>query len=440
MIARTIGTGALRARFDDATADHMRRKSTLAPAVPSHAGPRPIAAAGDTPWWRDPAMIPARQFLYGRHYIRRTIGATIAAGGRGKTTLSVYEAVTMTVGRDLSTNTPLPGGPLRAWLLNGEEDQDELDRRVAATCQRYRITQSDLGGRLFVQSVRDRPMRVATLTNNQPKIDDAIVKQMIEFIERNKIDVFMLDPLVSFHSVSENDNGHMDLVIKQGFGAIANTTNSAGELFHHPGKPKPGQAETTVEDGRGASAVLWAVRSARVLNFMTPQEADKLGMTDEERKLHIRIANGKANMGPLGKATWMKIEVEHLPNGDQVACVRSWNPPDPFIGVEQGDFRVVQKVAQGGAFRADSQSPKWLGWWMAENLPHLKIKTRYTDQPKDKSEVAKLNSILNTWRKNKVLAVEEREDEHRKLKKYFIPGTAELAAPPAQATIDDDGE
>ena len=34
----------------------------------------------------------------------------------------------------------------------------------------------------------------------------------------------------------ENDNGHMDLVIKEGFGAIANTTNSAGEMFHHPGK------------------------------------------------------------------------------------------------------------------------------------------------------------------------------------------------------------
>jgi predicted nucleic acid-binding protein len=71
----------------------------------------------------------------------------------------------------------------------------------------------------------------------------------------------------------ENDNGHMDLVIKEGFGAIANSTNSAGEMFHHPGKAKPGQPDTSVEDGRGASAILWAVRSARVFNFMTPDEA-----------------------------------------------------------------------------------------------------------------------------------------------------------------------
>ena len=112
--------------------------------------------AKDHPWWVDPATIPPRQFLYDRHYIRRAIGATIAAGGRGKTTLSVFEAVTMASGRDLVTGKPLPGGPLRVWLLNGEEDQDELDRRVAAVCQRYRVTQTDLGGRLFVQSVRTR--------------------------------------------------------------------------------------------------------------------------------------------------------------------------------------------------------------------------------------------------------------------------------------------
>jgi hypothetical protein len=122
--------------------------------------------------------------------------------------------------------------------------------------------------------------------------------------------------------VIENDNSHMDVLIKEGFGAIANLTNSAGELFHHPGKPRPGQADTTVEDGRGASSILWAVRSARVFNFMTPEEAAKLGLSEDERRLHVRISNGKANMGPLGKAKWLKLVVENLPNGDLVGTVR----------------------------------------------------------------------------------------------------------------------
>jgi AAA domain len=201
-------------------------------------------------WWRDPATIPPRQSLYDGHYIRRAIGATVGAGGRAKTTRGVYEAICMAVGFDIATKDALPEGKLKVWVCNGEEDQDELDRRVAATCQHYGITQDDLGGRLFVQSVRDDPLRIATVANNRPVIDQAVLKYMTDFITDNRIDVFMLDPLVSFHGVMENDNSHMDMVIKEGFGAIANSTNSAGEMFHHPGNAL-GTADWSGGDGPG---------------------------------------------------------------------------------------------------------------------------------------------------------------------------------------------
>ena len=208
--------------------------------------------------------------------------------------------------------------------------------------------------------------------NNRPVIDQAVLKYMTDFITDNGIDVFMLDPLVSFHGVMENDNGHMDLVIKEGFGAIANSTNSAGEMFHHPGKAKPGQPDTSVEDGRGASAILWAVRSARVFNFMTPDEAAKLGMTEDDRKLHIRIANGKANMGPLGKAKWMKLVVEDLINGDHVAVASPWSPPDPFENVTTADMELARTLAGTGGYRADKRSPKWFGYALAKQF-NLKV-------------------------------------------------------------------
>jgi hypothetical protein len=313
-------------------------------------------------WWHDPASIPPRSSLYDGHYIRRTIGATIGGGGRAKTTRGIYEGISMAVGFDIATKDKLPDGKLQVWICNGEEEQDELDRRVAAACQRYNVSEADLGGRLFVQSVRDAPLRIATLVNNRPVIDETVKKYMVAFIERNDIDVFMIDPLVSFHGVLENDNSHMDLVIKEGFGAIANRTSSAGELFHHPGKPRPGQAETTVEDGRGASSILWAVRSARVFNFMTPEEAAKLGLSEDERRLHIRITNGKANAGPLGKAKWMRLVVENLANGDAVAVASPWSPPDPFKNVTTADMELARKLAATGEYRADMRSPKWLGY------------------------------------------------------------------------------
>jgi hypothetical protein len=51
-----------------------------------------------TPWWRDPATIPRREFLYGRHLIRGAISATIGAGARAKTTHCLFEALEMVTG------------------------------------------------------------------------------------------------------------------------------------------------------------------------------------------------------------------------------------------------------------------------------------------------------------------------------------------------------
>jgi hypothetical protein len=222
----------------------------------------------------------------------------------------------------------------------------------------------------------------------------------------------------------------MDLIIKQGLGSIASKTNSAGEIFHHPGKPKPGQAETIVEDARGASAIIWAVRSARVFNFMTPDEAAKLGIAEDDRRRYIRITSGKANMGPLGKAEWVKIEVENLPNGDEVACSSRWNPPNPFDGVSTTDMATGAELAATGALRADPRSPKWFGYALADLL-HIPVSYGADNNPKD---LARLNTIIKTWLKNKVLKIEARTDDTRRERKFVVPGSA---APRAKPTPDD---
>jgi hypothetical protein len=367
--------------------------------------------------WRDPAKIPPRQFLFGRHYIRKAIGATIGGGGRAKTTLGLLEFVGMACGRNLLTGENIK--PLRGWLVNGEEDQDELDRRVAAICQRYGITEEACGGRLFVQSVRDKPLRFATLVRNIPTLDRNLLDGFEAEIRAKHFDVFGLDPWVSFHSLNESDNNHMDLVLKEGLGGIASRTESAGEVFHHPGKPKPGQVENTVEDARGASAIIWAVRSARVLNFMTPDDAKKLGIAEDDRRLHVRTANGKANMGPIGKAAWFKLEVENLANGDEIACASPWNPPNPFQGVSTTNMHKCRTLAQTGAFRADSRAGDWIGYAVAEVLG-INVVRGANNDPKD---IARLKQVLATWFKNKVLATEQRKDANNRHDRAFvIPG------------------
>jgi hypothetical protein len=387
-----------------------------------------------TPWWRDPETIPCRQFLYDRHYIRGTVSATIAAGGRAKTTRATYDALSMATGRELSGGQPLPAGAMRVGILNAEEDQDELDRRIAATCQLYGITEAEAGGRLFAQSVRTLKMRLVTMVKNVPTIDSEVMTWLLDFVRDNRLDVLIIDPLVSFHRVPENDNGAMDLLIKDVFGAIAEQTSAAVELCHHSGKPKEGRIETAVEDSRGASAIIWAVRSARVLNFMTPEEATKLGIAEEQRRLHIRIANGKANMGPLGKAVWMRLVLEILPNGDEIACATSWKPTNPFDGVSVADMLKCRNLAQGGTYRTSSQSRDWIGFLVAEVLG---INISF-DGENDVKDVARVKEILRQWFKNKVLATDKRQDAHRKERDFVVAGPWQPETPASEVYPDDD--
>jgi hypothetical protein len=84
---------------------------------------------------------------------------------------------------------------------------------------------------------------------------------------------------------------------------------------------------------------------------MAPEEAKKIGITEDDRRLHIRTSNGKANMGPLGKASWFKLAVENLPNGDEIACASPWKPPDPFNGVSTADMHKCRRPAHTGSTR-----------------------------------------------------------------------------------------
>jgi AAA domain/Bifunctional DNA primase/polymerase, N-terminal len=54
----------------------------------------------------DPAALPPREWLYGRHYQRRTVSATVAPGGFGKTTLCMVEAVAMATTMNLLGEQP----------------------------------------------------------------------------------------------------------------------------------------------------------------------------------------------------------------------------------------------------------------------------------------------------------------------------------------------
>jgi hypothetical protein len=355
-----------------------------------------------TPYvWRDPATIPPRRWLYGRHYIRKFVSATIAPGGVGKSTLSIVEALAMVTGRSLLGYEV--GTPLRVWLWNGEEPREEIERRIAAACEHFGIAPEAIGDRLFLDSGREMGICIAHLERGDVKVAEPIVDQVERTIRENRIDVLQLDPFVETHQVGENDNGAINRVARQ-WQHIADATDAAIELVHHSRKPSSGSSgEVTVDDARGASALISAVRCARVLNRMTKEEGETAGV--EHHRRYFRLDDGKANLAPPADAsTWCRLESVNLPNGDNVGVVAPWKWPDPFDDITPADTRAVQKAIAAGQWREDTRAKKWAGLAVAEALG-LDLD--------DKGAKDKVRALLRTWLKNNVLRVVTRDDEHR---------------------------
>ncbi len=127
---------------------------------------------------------------------------------------------------------------------------------------------------VFIDSGRTMEIILATTKKGETTIADPVVDAVSKTIKENQIDVLIIDPFVSSHRVTENDNNVIEAVVKK-WPHIVEETGCAIDLNHHA--RKMGGGEVTVEDGRGASALLAAVRSARSVNTMTRDEADTAG-------------------------------------------------------------------------------------------------------------------------------------------------------------------
>lgn len=347
--------------------------------------------------WRDPADIPPRKWLYGSHLIRKFVSTTIAPGGVGKTALGLAEALAMVTARDLLRNGHR-GVPLRVWVYNLEDPLEELERRVAAICLHYGIGPADIGGRLFLNSGRDQELIVARSLKDNVVVAQPVVEALVAEMCAREIDVLIVDPFVSCHAVKENDNGAIDKVAKT-FAGIADRTAAAVELIHHARKTNG--AEVTVEDGRGAVALLAASRSGRVLNVMTKDEGKSAGVGNH--RSYFRADDGKPNLAPpADKASWFRFVSIALGNGDSVGVVEPWQYPDAFDGVTVSSLRAAQEAVSNGRWRENSQATDWVGIPIANALG--------LDHAND-AHKGKIKKLLKTWIANGMFVVIEELDD-----------------------------
>lgn len=401
--------------IDKAIEVYQRKVAARASAGLPHAlqSPPREGGFGATPFqWKDAASIPPREWVYGRHYIRKFISSTVAPGGIGKSSLTITEALAICTGR------PLLGiavdERVNVWLWNGEDPQDELDRRVMATALHYKLDEKDVTGRLFVDNGRQMPIVLAERTRDGVVINAPLVEQVVKTIQDNNIGVLIIDPFIACHRVTENDNNEIDRVAKV-WAAIADMTTCSIELVHHVRKTTG--TEIAVEDGRGAGALLAAARAARALNRMSEDEGAKAGVADH--RFHFRADDGKANLAPpSANAKWFQLHSFDLGNAtkdrpsDKIGVVGAWTWPDHSDGVTASDMQEVRRRAAAGKWRADAQATDWIGYAIIEVLG-IEV---------SEAAKAKAKSLQAMWTQSKALKEVVENDEKRKPRKYVRPG------------------
>jgi hypothetical protein len=362
----------------------------------------------------DPKLLPRRDWLYRPFLIRKFLSVDVAPGGLGKSNQSLVELCAMASGKPLLGVAPR--SRLKIWYWNLEDPPDEIEKRIAAIRIHYNLKPEDLDGWVFVNHGRETPIVIGEADRNGTRIIKPVVDALIAAIQQSNIDVVIVDPFVSTHRVNENDNVAIDMVAKEWSG-IADAGNCGVRLTHHTRK---GDAEVTSDSGRGASSTNNAARIVRVMNRMTREEADQVGIEGEDRRRYYRTYIDKQNMAPPAeKSDWFFLEsvnLENEPNpvnpydrGDSVGVAVPWQWPEDVAQVDDDDLSACLTAIKTGRWRADSRSPEWVGNIIAKVLG-LDLKRN--------AHRSRVNAILDKWMTAGALQVVDGEDAHRKTRAY----------------------
>ena len=306
-------------------------------------GQRDIATIPPTPWLVEGLL------LYGDV---TTIGGR---GGSGKSLLGWQIVVS------IATGTPLawwraPTQSRKVLVISGEDDVNEIERRVSAACQAMNLKRSDLGENFMVWTARN--IRLAVKDSKAGTVKKTKLWQGIRWaVENLDVGLVVMDPLVKVSSgFDESSNDDMD----QLYAIIRELTvghECAALNIDHFAKGGTGGDQASI---RGASAKVDAARVAITLTGMTEAEFEKL-RPPHPREAYALCVDAKQNYAKKSGGHWLEFIDYPVGNGE----IR---PSLVWRDLDAGEFVDPQRWQHRGAFlrmvakgRADGQP------WSASN-------------------------------------------------------------------------
>lgn len=277
----------------------------------------------------DEARIEPRQWIYAHHYLRSFVSVLASAGGIGKTSLQIVEALAIVTGR------PLLGEEVKertnVWIVNLEDPLEEIQRRVLSAMRHYGIKPDEVRGRLFVNAGRDFSLKFGIQTRDGVLPNKELVEYLCKKIPEKQIGCVFIDPFVGAHNINENDNMAVNAIVAE-IRRVADETKCAIGLVHHIRKGNGEDA--SIDSVRGAGSLIGAARAARVINRVSEEDALKLGIDRDKAKGIFRIDDGKANLAPpADKSTYRQMIGVKIDNGEWIGVCVPFELPDEWKGM-----------------------------------------------------------------------------------------------------------
>ena len=349
----------------------------------------------------DEMTMPRRQWLYGTSYIRGYISVLASAGGVGKTSLTIVEALSIATGMPLLDEEVHDQG--NVWLINLEDPRSELNMRVLAAMKHYGLKKDDVYGKLFIDGEDDIKIVMAAEGRDGLVTNDALATYFQEKIISENITTVIVDPFVSVSQVNENSNTSIQVVVAM-FRAIARNANCSVTLVHHTRKGNGEDAN--VDSIRGAGSLIGAARTARIINKISVEDAMQLGFPEDQATGMFRVDDAKQNLAAAtDKSLYRRIIGVQIANGEWIGVCISMKKPDHFDSITTKDAmrvqRVVGKQSESDPYRENVQSKQWVGVAIAQELgldiDEQAVKTR-------------VKAIVRTWVKTDVLRIDKVQD------------------------------
>jgi len=364
----------------------------------------------------DGASIPRRPWVIPGWLLRRHVSVLVAPPGSGKSLLTLQAALMM--GTAMQWGGWHPRGAFKVLVINSEDDNDEMRRRLYAGAKIMNCDEQMLSERIVLADAPEDIVIARADSKTKTVIRTPMVENLIATITAGGFDVVIIDPFAECFEGDENSNSELKWAALL-WREIARRTNCSVLLVHHTRKyaNEPGDMDAA----RGAGALLGVARVVSTVFTMSESEAQAFEIDAERRHEYLRFDDAKANLSLVTfKARWFFKRTFTLPNGtddepaDQLGVLEPWQPSTVFDKLDAGTARTILLIIDKGVV-VDDGKPKLAtdqGVLVPDKPDPYTLTRRGKAAPRWAGTVVmdhvscsekEAQKLLNIWIKNRVL-------------------------------------